>query len=458
MLPKTTELIYELIDNIGVHSASDIPNVTKKMSQKDFDLIFDQIKSIYQFVEDDIEALKSSKGTFKVVPGGYLNVNSEFSCSAIGCRYEALESACKKLILYTDIIATNDLLLPPLTAIAKRGINSSGLDDFGAALDLLLLMKPLANEGMLLLSPDIGSWNLCHECLKRLVSEAHIDLDKACDIFCKRNKVTLFREPSQDYVACFSFSDSDHHNLWHPLDAEDVPKTLESKLTQKDSEGRLYYHLSIQEAKEFNNMRSKVSKICLQLNWAATLAEKLEGSMVTDSLSEWDILSKDLQLFRPTKFENDFEIPFIENLSIADLIAIRKSEPISFENFRLSLSQIKEEFTHEKPFSKKDLSYYVKNRIIPELNIIDEDLKRIKKRTLVKSVAASAIAGIFAAIGFYEGAYSPVLFSALQQLGLLGIAFKGLHICSEHIQSHQEIKNRAPYFLWKAKAIKRKNL
>lgn len=451
--PKTTELIYELIANIGVRSVTDIANLLKKMNEEDYHLIFDQIKDIYDFVENDIEALRNSQEVFKIVPGGYLNINSQFNCSDLDCRYKALESACKKLIFYADIVCLNDILLPPLTSIGKSGLTYSNIDDFAGALTLMLLMKPLAEQGMLLLFPDIGNWSLCEKCTKKLISETHIDLDKACDIFCTRNKLTLYRELNNDYAACFRFGDSDLHDLWSPLDADEVPKALSSKLTNIDSEGRFYYQVTTQDAKDIGILRNKVSKICLQLDWEATLAERIAGSMVTDSFSEWDLLNKDLQLSNLAKVEKNFEIPFIANLKLEDIIAIRKSEPISFEKFRITLSQIKDEFTYERSFSQKDLAYYVKNRIIPEINIIDEDLKRIKRGTFVKSVAASAIAGMFAAIGFYEGAYSPILFSALQQIGLLGIAFEGFHLCSEHIQANQEIKNRAPYFLWKAKTL-----
>lgn len=454
MTITTTQLLYELIENMGISSASSIHTVVRKLTERDINLLLEQVQGIYQSMDDDIETIKRSELTFKVVPSGHLNIVSPMSCDAFECKKVALESACKRLILYTDIISMNDLLLPALNSILKGGLTYSNIEDLVSALKLLLMIKPLSDAGMLFLSPDIGNWILCDECVKMLANEARIDINKACDIFLKDNKVSLHRDLDKEYSACFHFFDSGDHNLWYPLDEIDIDPSLRSKIKNKDKDGNFFYDLPVKEAKNLIVTRSKVAKICLHLNWAATLAEKLEGALVTDSFSEWDLLRQNANLRGLTPIENDIEIPFIENIGIADLIAVRKNEPISFEKLRLSFSNLKKEFSIEKHLSKNELSYYIKNRISSELKIIDEDLRKLRSRTFVESVATSAIACIFASIGFYEGAYSPILFNAIQQIGLLGIAFKGVHLCSEYLKMKGEIKSRASYFLWKA--MKRK--
>jgi len=101
--------------------------------------------------------------------------------------------------------------------------------------------------------------------------------------------------------------------------------------------------------------------------------------------------------------------------------------------------------------SSTELSYYIRKKIIPDIKMFEEDVKSIKRKTLVKSISTASIGALFASLGFYEGAFSPVLFNALQQIGLLGLAVEGIHICTEHLQSFKHLQDKSSYFLWSTK-------
>lgn len=446
---KSTKLVFDLIENIGIHDHKDILNISKKLPKRDFLLIYEQLKTIYESLDDDINLLRSSYDIFKTIPSGYMNYNSEFVCSSVECQSKALITSCKKLLLYSDVIGISDPLLPPLTSISLDGISSDSRIEFANALLLLYSIKPLADSGMLLLLPN-NYFDLCNYCMEKAVSQSGISIDIAFDIFFDRNILSIGPKEDNEYSACISFKDSNIHDLVSDLDNIDVPNSVKRNILINKIGIGDYYTLSKNEAFRIDGFQSKILRICLQLNYANTLAENIEGSLITDSLSEWDIINSSRSIIRHADKNLNFYLPFLDEIKISDLIAIKESAPKSFENLRLSLSNMKMDFSKYSEISNLELGYYINNKLLPDIKIIGEDLKTIQRKTLVKSVSLAGIGSLFASIGFYDGAFSPSILSALQQIGLLGIALEGLHICSDYFKELDNIRGKAPYFLWKS--------
>jgi len=320
-MPRTTTHLYELIRNIGINSYDDVAKISG-FGLKDFELIHSQISDIYQTIEEDIDHLKSNKNIFKVIPGGLMNIESEFVCSDPSCRAKAIKSACKKMLFHSDVIIMNDILLGALEDILREKPNIEDINKFQEALIIMLMIKPLADQNMILFIPSVNLLNKCSSCINDIVREAKIDIDRACMIYAKNNIVSVEEISPGDYSIAFS-GKTDGHKLYQ--EANKLPLSIIRNVKRTGS-----YVLKSNEVKNYEQVVAKVSKICLQLNWKASLAEKIEGSFVTDSQCEWDLI--DIQPGIPTwkEKEYNFEIPYIEEASLEDLIAIRNSSPSSF--------------------------------------------------------------------------------------------------------------------------------
>jgi hypothetical protein len=455
---KTIKLLYELLDNVGIRSFKDAHEVVNKMRKRDFVLIYEHLESIYENIDEDIKLLGSSNDLFKVVPTGYMNVEGPFICHAPECRLKALHSSFKRLVFNADVVVFNDLLLAPLHNLSiGKGVSKIIRQDFVVALWLVFALKHVADAGMLLFVPNEGNWDFCEDCMHEAISGANINLDNALNIFLNNNRLMFSQEEnnSDAYLIRFKMNDPAPHDLVTPFDNNVFLTSLKKKLGHLKTDKELGYELTKREVKKYGLINKEISKICLQLNWANTLAENIEGSVLTDSNTEWDILNSEKSIISHKEKGINFEIPFMDQININDLITIRKSEPVSFEKLRIALSQVKSDFFNKQEISEKELKYYINHKLLPEIKIVNEDLKNIKRKTLVKGISLAAISTLFTSIGFYEGAFSPSLLSAFQQIGYLGIALEGIHLCSEHSQKYKEIRGNAPYFLWKIKdAIK----
>jgi hypothetical protein len=158
-----------------------------------------------------------------------------------------------------------------------------------------------------------------------------------------------------------------------------------------------------------------------------------------------------LRMSRPTSIADvvfQLELPVIDGIPTAELMAIRRDESEYFLNFRNALRRAAQERLDVHP---GDPSPSIANEI--RLDIIEPELERIRLQlgTAERSLAKKGSAGIFLAAlattcGLLSGAAAPLAISAgvVAALGVVGPA------ASKHLDDQRQSSLSDMYFLWKA--------
>jgi hypothetical protein len=158
-----------------------------------------------------------------------------------------------------------------------------------------------------------------------------------------------------------------------------------------------------------------------------------------------------LQMSRPTSVADvifQLELPVIEGIPTAELIAIRRDQSEYFANFRHALRRAAQERLDVHP---SDPSSTIADEI--RADVIEPELEKIRvhlgtaERSLAKKGSAGFFLGALATTcGLLSGAAAPLAVSAgvIATLSVVGPA------ASKHIDDQRESSLSDMYFLWKA--------
>lgn len=177
------------------------------------------------------------------------------------------------------------------------------------------------------------------------------------------------------------------------------------------------------------------------------LASKYGFHFAGNSIGNWlgpglPNLNKSLSTIQPII---SIDLPFLEKVSLDNLIKARVKERESFILFRKALLDAVQQLKHDK--NPRKIAKEVKSDIIqPKLDKIERDIKKIAK---YKCLRMSTIITVNLALGIFTGnpQLAEILFSA-------GIALETI----DFLKEMKEVKENPVYFLWKIKRLADKHI
>ena len=145
-------------------------------------------------------------------------------------------------------------------------------------------------------------------------------------------------------------------------------------------------------------------------------------------------------------------VPFLENVPIDRLLALRRNETPAFEVFRKSLSTaVDEALRATGSFTEIQARQIYGDVIQPGLAKIDQKI-RSSSRNLIKGTLGSVLAwGGAISFGLYEGLLPNQAAAAATALGLTKILADVAKPVVDKAMGVNSVENESLYFLWKVR-------
>jgi len=401
---------------------------------------------------DILESEKIPKGsTFSFVASSSLS-GDIIPCTLPDCRLERIDSLARFSALYSDKV----LILNPFNKYhfnTKSKPRSYKLWLIGD-MKVLLKIQPLIESDLMWIGS--GILHLCSKCYGKLIQQEKKVREKAKQVedllvkeYLDKIKVECEMEKSTPFVYVSGPEEIIDHSK-HIL----VPE-----------QNNPFFDVFMKYAsKNAEIMNIKIKHFLLS---TAFIEPTIQYLMIQDTYSRVfkynSITDRNVDMFIREKLEVQPEnirasnvmrnlnhlVPHVGNVSIKDLIKIRKKEEDSLKVYRDSLNKVLDKV--KKGADEEEVKSIFESEIQPELNKLDMLFKKNKKLATQSFMKKALISSGFISIGLFSG-----LFPASAILSILG-GYKFIETVSEDFSKifevPKEIKTSKYYFLWKVKNI-----
>jgi hypothetical protein len=409
-------------------------------------------------------SINSKRDPFSFVANGHLS--GTVPNLPIGVRLAGVDALARFAALYATSVLVREPFEVQWLASLARGNSRVPLpveiiaDDLAGQLETLLFLRPLFEaqlaDIMYNFFPELPAIERVNAELQRILSAAEAALFRSYGervsfsvSHIQRNGLTMsLASGARDLVV---FQDAIGHFSFRKLPAVKGQnrKAKSSKqgdlITLKVAKGHPWFKemfgellgpiLSDIGLQAVSSMAFRTSYLT---NREADV-KALEGSNTAEGTAISRRLFKDLA----------HEIPVIQDIPLANVIALREREQEAFQVYRDAVRAALHE-GNSAPLKGRELYQDI---IRPELNKIDLAMRR-NREMLFKAAARDAVLGIGAvALGIYSGLVTPELGDAIAKLGGLKFGIDLLKNVKAATEEPQSIRENRFYFLWKLQQL-----
>lgn len=379
-------------------------------------------------------------------------------CSKMVCRKRNLQQLVQFASLYSDRVYIENLFTARLAQaddLSTSEFKSQVFDD----LQLLLYIRPMLDAGIIV---PITSKNTCNYCL------ANNDCghnESACyenvmDYVFKMydERVAVYIEKVSSNIFCLTATGPEELIIHGGIHQQVALKSLPAGLRESDFLQKLKKNRRVVLPDEFkfelNFQRNVANEHLDTIRFEVSNAKLLRSSYLSDMDLHVDILNK---FFSNAETQNINSIvqkhmttmlPFIQGLSVKQVIDLRKNEEESFILFRKAFNDaIRTNLAKSAGgFTEKNALEIYSEFIQPELAKLDRTFKnaeRILSKGIIRKLVSLTGALSF---GFFQG-FIPKLSTVA---GPLLTQISGLQEWAmTQSDSEETIRNENMYFLWK---------
>ena len=392
-------------------------------------------------------------------------------CSKLDCRLNEVNRLTQFAALYSDRVFINNFMCdylrhshedlpPPDQSVIKR--------DFAEDIAVVSSLIPFIREGIIV---PIAPPSHCPRCLT-----AQVSLDKSDQKRLDNALVRLTRRYSQDTTATLTrLGDKYGVRVTGPESLLDhgaqgmigtrPPKLSEFPRLAARIDAGEQLTLSKMAIKKLQIDRHLAGQVYQTVLFELACAQCLKTMYLSDRQVEIDFI-RGLNPDTRTSRNSDLVerhltclLPFLDDLSPADLLKLRSGEQESFILFRQALDQAIAEYRKSRAtLSQQDAKAIYQDIIRPKLARIDLRMRTARK-SLIKRASRKAIAWTAAiSFGMYAGFVPTTLIAAAGALGLTKILadlIQGLPSPGDVIDS---IRTDEMYFLWKVRRAARRTM
>jgi hypothetical protein len=248
------------------------------------------------------------------------------------------------------------------------------------------------------------------------------------------------------------------------VDSKDqlLANLIESAEFSRETEGgRTWYNMTLPDAEITITSAKEQDEKRAQLSLANTFLRESMADLIADVLAASEhglplgsvqgFQARMLQMSRPMAVADvvfQLQLPVLEGISTADLIAIRRDQSEYFLNFRNALTRAAQERLKLQPTgSSVEVAEEIRADVIePELENIRMRLASAERSLVKKTAAATFLGAVATTCGLLACVATPLAISAgvAATLGTVGPAV------SKHVDEEREVSLSNMYFLWKA--------
>lgn len=409
-------------------------------------------------VEESIFAISSSLS----LSGG------REDCTMLGCRLKKLDQLARFAILYSDRVYINSFFADYIHFIHQEEckIRQKLYDD----LTLMNYIRPLLEAVIVSFFPQT---HVCPRCFAKYLNPSG-DYQKRW----AKIRVALERDYLQNTSAVILDLDGDAKDFFLTLSGPEVyfehgdinfeinkmsdaflsePLTI-TKVLEKGGA-----HLPKSLIRKWKLPEFLASQVIKNVSFQDTTARILNTTFVTDKsihIKCIEALSQSTEIERRNKIASEHLtvlVPFMENVSLANLLKLRKRENESFQTFRQALNIVIDEFRSKREeFDSQEARILYSDVIAPRLAVLDQRVQKAK-RDLITATTRSIISTMGAiTFGIYLGFIPPEWIGIAKAIGLGKITADTLQKIMAVGNGEKSIEKDSLYFLWKIKQLGRK--
>lgn len=437
--------IFSYLDDLGITS---FDKLNEYMSTNDIKEIFNMAKYLRFIIDNNFE--QNPYSPFSFVPSG--DISGTGGCSGIECRIKRATQFSYWSALYADTIY---LSLEYITS-AHFVDDIQEIDDYDmfihaikSDIAILLTYKSLIEHKIVKITPS--NISLCPHCLQEVllgdkstsivlkleqeyISDAKITI---CDHYPRDREIIFLLENLNDFFP-------DHPSYYHITGrAYDKLVNGEKSFTKKVKTIRTKQHVIRQLLQEQISETSRHSIICKELNskciTSAPIDLKLfefsKNTSFDGNIRSYDKLPK-------------YDMPFVKDTSLDNIIRLREIESDSFNRYRLALNcAIKEAYANN---DQRNTQQIFDDIVYPQLLHLNEQLHKAKSGVFKKTFSTISINICVIVAGIYTGIIPknyPEIITAMG--GISTLIGAGHSIFNSNTKINDTLRENDFYFLWK---------
>lgn len=424
-----------------------------------------EIFELADFLMMGFESRSALKSVSQFSHSASRSIFGRSKCEHFEHRLIDLLSCAQFSVLYSDRVYIHNFFSDYREDLKGRrtsDLRASIIDD----IYLVLAIKPLMIKGYIeLYVPEVHS---CANCLeKALPAEMMVRVKKG------------YNQLSKEFLKNLSGTLTSFTRASYTIGIEAPTNYLEHALmtTGKKSHktyGAIKEKPKLVEALKKNGRAKLPQSILKQLGphkaFSADIAENVTTSIMTSKMRHSSFLTRsELEITFLGNVVNDEEIerrntiaykcltstiPFIDGISVQDLINLRSRERDAFAVYRSALNEaIKEFVTDKRGLSEKQANQLFSDVIEPKLARLTQKVNATRKELFSKGSRSVVAVGTVLTFGLYTGFLDPAILKALAAYAVGGV---GVDLLKEVLpigKSKLVAETDDLYFLWKVKEL-----
>lgn len=385
----------------------------------------------------------------------------KFPCNALGCRLNSIKKLAQFAALYSDHIFIKNYLTDYASTHCTPNEEKRLLYNFAADLIALSTLEPLTREGKIviyslptkkcpfcLVRDSFGkdtSIKFNHEYLKLLQNYRNRLSGKICK---EDNHYSIELSGPEQLL--------DHGKATLSVFKE-LPFSKKSTLMQQLLKGQKV-PLSRSQLQKLQIHEPFADIMIKDIQFELAISQLYDVSFLTDRPLQIDMLnsiSDRLTLRKSNQIAQKYLttlVPFLDDITVEDLIKLRKEEGDSFILFRQALNKAIDEYKiGGNIFTEKNAKDIYSDIIAPSLSKLDMKISSVR-RTLVKSTRRETLGWVGAiTFGTYTGLIPQDLTAAAASLGVVKTVATFLNKTMQDSDINESICNEEMYFLWQVR-------
>jgi len=452
-------LLFEQTDNAGL-IVDGLPNVeaVAKMTAIDIVEFADQSKEL-----TSARDLPTQSGLLTHLASFSLG-GSTWPCWSVECRLEKARQLAQFAAFYSDKVYIRNFFVDHLRHLESEKYPNEALmqDTFFNDLVVFEYLRPLIEAGIIV---PITTPHHCPHCFVReiLHQESDTRLSDALKSLTRRYLKELSYSLYKDKNGLFNLvmkgpEDLLEHAYLAIVTPEPPPHYKKDRRLRKQIDQGIEVRLTDTMVEEMQLDIQMTDRVFQNVVFELVTSQCLNTNYVTERDIEVallnDITTDESLQARNQVIRNQLTclVPFIDGISAANILILRKTEQEAFVRFRQALNKaVDERLASGEDFTEKTAQQVYQDIIRPELTNLDSQVKAARAKlfrdTAIKVGVWSAAIGI----GLYTGIVPEQLALAAKALGLMKVFADIGEGVLKKLWPELEIKGANMYFLWKVR-------
>ena len=452
-------LLLEQIDNTGLIKDG-VPSIeaVSKMTAIDIVEFVDQSRELTS-VRDlpQQTGLLTHSASFSL--GG-----SAWPCWGLECRIQKARELAQFAAFYSDKVYIRNFFVDHLQHLESEKYPNEALmqNTFVNDLAVIQLLRPLIEAGIVI---PIATPNHCPHCFVKEVLHQDNDrrLSGALKYLAKRYLQELNYSFYKDQNGLFNVvmegpDDLLEHSYLAMVTPDPPPHYKRDREFRKQMDKGVKIPLTKKMVSEMQLDLQLTDRVFQNVVFELVASQCLNTSYVTERDLEIEFLNTittdESVLARNHAIRKHLTciVPFINDISTADVLKLRTNEHEAFIRFRQALNKaVDESLSSGQDFTEATARQVYQDVIRPELTSLDGKIRTARK-TLLRDTAIKVGAWSAAiAIGLYTGVVPEQLALAAKALGLTKVMADLGESVLKKLRPESEIKGAEMYFLWKVR-------